>query len=80
MGGCLHRQSTTEKSLKGLKVNMGDFSTKDPKNTADMLTFKVVLLGDSAVGKTSISIRYLKNEFNESHIVTIGAQFQQPII
>lgn len=41
---------------------------------------KVVILGDSSVGKTSIANRYLNNEFKEFHVNTIGAQFQQPNI
>lgn len=41
---------------------------------------KVVILGDTAVGKTSIALRYLENKFIDSHIVTLGAQFQQPKI
>ena len=41
---------------------------------------KVVILGDTAVGKTSIAVRYLENKFTDSHIVTLGAQFQQPRI
>jgi len=39
---------------------------------------KIVILGDTAVGKTSIALRYIENKFSESHIVTLGATFQQP--
>jgi len=39
---------------------------------------KVVILGDSAVGKTSIAMRFIENRFPESHVVTLGAKFQQP--
>ena len=37
----------------------------------DML-FKIVIIGDSYVGKTNILSKYLKNEFNEA---TIGVEF-----
>jgi len=39
---------------------------------------KIVILGDSAVGKTSIALRYIENKFSDAHIVTLGATFQQP--
>lgn len=38
---------------------------------------KVVLLGDSGVGKSSIAQRYCKNLFSESHDVTIGGAYLQ---
>ena len=36
---------------------------------------KIVLLGDGAVGKTSLRRRYLGKGFNQSHLMTIGADF-----
>jgi Ras-related protein Rab-11A len=40
----------------------------------DMI-FKVVLIGDSGVGKTNILGRYLKNEFNYDSKTTVGVEF-----
>lgn len=34
--------------------------------------FKILLIGDSGVGKTCILCRFASNEFNRSHISTIG--------
>lgn len=36
---------------------------------------KVVLLGDSSVGKTSVGIRYVQGVFAEDQPSTIGASF-----
>lgn len=35
---------------------------------------KVVLLGDSAVGKTSLIRKYVENQFDDSYISTVGAK------
>ena len=40
-----------------------------------MSSHKLVLLGESGVGKSSISIRYVKDEFYEYQESTIGAAF-----
>lgn len=37
--------------------------------------FKVVLLGDYAVGKSSIALRFVKGMFHETHESTIGAAY-----
>ena len=39
------------------------------------MIFKVVIVGDSGVGKTNILLRYLKNEFNEESKATVGVEF-----
>jgi len=44
------------------------------------LMFKVVLLGDGAVGKTSIRRNYLGKGFISSHIATIGVDFAQKYV
>ena len=34
-------------------------------------SFKVVLLGEGAVGKTSLVLRYVENKFNDKHLTTL---------
>lgn len=41
---------------------------------------KIVLLGDGAVGKTSLVNRYVNQSFSDSYIATIGANFKKKII
>lgn len=38
-------------------------------------TFKLILIGDSGVGKSCIIKRIGSNTFSEDHEVTIGAEF-----
>lgn len=33
--------------------------------------FKVVLLGEGCVGKTSVVLRYIEDKFNENHLTTL---------
>ncbi len=42
--------------------------------------FKVALIGDAAVGKTSIRRKYLGKSFISSHIATIGVDFAQKTV
>ena len=48
----------------------------DPKNntTQDFL-FKLIIIGDSAVGKSCLMHRVTTNEFIEDHEVTVGVEF-----
>lgn len=39
------------------------------------IIFKVVLIGDSGVGKSNIHSRYLNNEFNANSKTTVGVEF-----
>ena len=39
------------------------------------LLFKLILIGDSYVGKSNILLKYLKNQFNENSKTTIGVEF-----
>jgi small GTP-binding protein len=41
---------------------------------------KLLILGDSGVGKSSILLRYTEQKFNHSHITTIGLDFKSKTI
>jgi len=45
------------------------------KSAASIIEAKVVLLGDSGVGKSSIAQRFCRGIFSESHDVTIGGAY-----
>lgn len=38
--------------------------------------FKIVIIGDSAVGKSNLLSRYARNEFDSNSKATIGVEFQ----
>ena len=38
--------------------------------------YKVLLLGDSSVGKTCFLVKYAENIFNEQHITTVGLDYR----
>ena len=37
--------------------------------------FKVIIIGDAGVGKTSLALRYAKDTFREEYIVSLGVNF-----
>jgi len=43
----------------------------------DKFTFKVTVIGDGAVGKTSLIRKFTQGNFQEEYIQTIGAQFSK---
>ena len=40
------------------------------------LVFKVLLLGDSTVGKTCLLLKYTDKIFKEEHMMTIGLDYR----
>jgi small GTP-binding protein len=41
---------------------------------------KLVIIGDSAVGKTNILLRFVNDEYKMSHITTIGVDYKVKIL
>lgn len=41
---------------------------------SEIPTLKIVLVGDSGVGKTTILTQYIKKTFTKSHLSTIGSE------
>ena len=41
----------------------------------DQNQFKIVMLGNSGVGKTALVERISNNDFNDAHVPTVGAQY-----
>lgn len=50
---------------------------EDPDNPFILLKLKILLIGDSNVGKTSILLHYVDNVFPDEHIATIGLEYKE---
>ncbi|KAJ8019883.1 Ras-related protein Rab-5B [Holothuria leucospilota] len=54
---------------------MANRGSHKPNGSSPMCQFKLVLLGESAVGKSSLVLRFVKGQFHEFQESTIGAAF-----
>merc|ERR1712199_93702 len=56
---------------------MGDFSSpsSDTMSNRKKVLLKVIILGDSGVGKTSLMNQYVNKKFSNQYKATIGADF-----
>ena len=85
-GGCCGGSKSTSQKIKngaGIVYNKKerpDIFNGPNMNHPKVIEAKVVLLGDSGVGKSSIAQRYCKNFFSESHDVTIGGAYLQQTV
>lgn len=50
---------------------MANNTTASSTTTTTTHNFKVVLLGEGCVGKTSIVLRYVEDKFNSNHVTTV---------
>ena len=56
------------------------YSTDDIIKPQTIIESKIVLLGDSGVGKSSIANRFCRNTFTEAYDVTIGGAYMQQTV
>ena len=54
--------------------------SSDDESGGEEYLFKIVIIGDSAVGKSNLLSRYARNEFNLHSKATIGVEFQTQVM
>ena len=64
-----------EKKPKFESKQNGDFSIYINEFPPPNLNFKIILIGDSGVGKTCLSIRGTKGIYDDNQTATIGFEF-----
>eukprot|EP00347_Sterkiella_histriomuscorum_P006946 403350833 len=84
-GGKKSKQQTN--SQGGLRTTMNNNNyTNDPfgkpksSSQSQLIEAKIVLLGDSGVGKSSIAQRFCRGIFQDTHDVTIGGAYLQQTV
>ena len=45
------------------------------QNGTTHVKLKVVVVGDAAVGKTSLALRFTENKFGDTYVLTVGGKF-----
>lgn len=73
-GGGKNKQS----KKSGLKINSSDKHSTSPQE--QKLEAKVVLIGNSGVGKTSIALRFKDGTFSDNPSATVGASYFQKVM
>ena len=58
------------------------YGSTDSEGTAagPLLKFKLLMLGDSGVGKTSLTRRFVDDDFSTSYMHTIGIDFLEKVV
>ena len=62
---------------KSIQSNTHTYAKENIIETQTIIEAKIVLLGDSGVGKSSIAQRFCKNSFSDAYDVTIGGAYLQ---
>ena len=80
-GGCKDKTSSASKPQgKTTGMNIAEPQSKKMRKPGAPIEGKIVLLGESGVGKSSIAQRFCNDRFDEAHDVTIGGAYLQKTV
>ena len=80
MGNCVRVKKNRELKLQNKKNNRLSVQTELIGQEESYIDAKIVLLGNSGVGKSSIALRYCHNQFKATHQITIGSAYLQKVV
>ena len=69
------KDNSNNDNVKLDERNDSSFDEKDDEQNLKLVEYKIILVGDSGVGKTSILKKFINNEFNEDIKCTINVDF-----
>lgn len=72
--------STPNPSENNEKKDYDNASVDSDSGQIYQLLFKIILIGDSGIGKTSIINRYVNNLFTDKYLCTIGVDFMMKTV
>ena len=78
--GCTGKRHKAKSKDDGTQLKVATTDKKTIPPDLRNIEAKVILLGDSGVGKSSLAQRYCYDSFSESHDVTIGSAYMQQTV
>ena len=60
-------------------LSRDSFNLKKSKSD-ELPSYKVLIIGDQGIGKTSLIHRYIDDEFKENNVFTIGLDYQEKTV
>jgi len=66
--------------MSAATAGMGQGDQASPAKKNSSVVIKVGMVGDSAIGKTSLMVKYVEGAFDEDYIQTLGVNFMEKTI
>ncbi|KAF0975587.1 hypothetical protein FDP41_005581 [Naegleria fowleri] len=76
MGNCNNTKQSSSSSSANRQQNKLNVQGHG-EITETKVTYKILILGDAGVGKTSLAIKWVDGSFQENYIATIGVDFKK---